>query len=157
MRFSYYFHWYFRRHFTTISPFRPFFCEIFFVWCVGGVLRPTHLFLHADFLHALMVCPWKKKTFSFLRHTPLVHADFLHAKIVHAENLHALPYYCHGRKKNYNFRSLKIKITFLLRFLNRFKSYHENRIEVKVHADFLQCTNFDRFRRGNPLVYTISF
>ena len=91
--------------------------------------------MHADFLHALMVCPWKKKTFSFLRHTPLVHADFLHAKIVHAENLHALPYYCHGRKKNFNFRSSKIKITFLLRFLNRFKSYHKNRIEV--YADTL--------------------
>ena len=35
VRFSY-FHWYFRRHFT-ISPFHPFFCEFFFVWCVGGV------------------------------------------------------------------------------------------------------------------------
>ena len=104
---------------------------------VSSFTRATHLFLHADFLHALMVCPWKKKTFSFLRHTPLVHADFLHAKIVHAENLHALPYYCHGRKKNYNFRSSKIKITFLLRFLNRFKSYHENSIEV--HADFLHA------------------
>ncbi len=44
-----------------------------------GKLRPTHVFLHADFLHALMVCPWKKKTFSFLRHTPLVHAENLHA------------------------------------------------------------------------------
>ena len=41
-------------------------------WCSETYysIRATHVFLHADFLHALMVCPWKKKTFSFLRHTP---------------------------------------------------------------------------------------
>ena len=108
--------------------------------CVVNAVNNSRLHLKrssAFKTQSLMVCPWKKKTFSFLRHTPLVHADFLHAKTVHAENLHALPYYCHGRKKNFNFRSSKIKITFLLRFLNRFKSYHQNRIEV--HADFLHA------------------